>query len=59
MARVRNISKETITTITAGNILPERVKDVADWEVPLIERLHGKKVEITATPAQPKKKGKK
>lgn len=59
MATVRNLSKETITTITAGNILPDGQKTVADWEAPIIVKLHGKKVEVSASTEQPKKKGKK
>lgn len=59
MATVRNLSKETITTITAGNILPDGQKTVADWEAPIIVKLHGKKVDVHACPEQSKKKGKK
>lgn len=59
MAEVRNLSKEVITTITAGNIYPGGTKTVSDWECPLIEGMHGKKVEIISVPADGKKKGKK
>ena len=59
MATVRNLSKETITTITAGNIAPDGQKNIADWEAPIIVKIHGKKVEVFKTPEQPKKKGKK
>lgn len=57
MAQVRNLSNEVITTITAGNIAPDGVKTVKDWECPLIEMIHGKKVLIVK--AEEKKKGKK
>lgn len=59
MATVKNLSKETITTITAGNIVPDGQKSIADWEAPIVVKLHGKKVEVCATPEQQKKKGKK
>lgn len=62
MAKVKNLNKEVITTITAGNINPGQTKDVQNWEVKILEMLHGKKVEFVGeeTPS-PKiiKKGKK
>ena len=61
MAQVKNLSKDIITTITAGNINPQETKMVADWEVDIIKILHTK-VEVVEKPVvQPKtkKKGKK
>ena len=58
MALARNLSNAIITTITAGNISPNREKKIEDWEGPILEMLHGKKVLIIKdTPIQ--KKGKK
>lgn len=56
MAQVKNLSKEVITSITAGNITPGEMKKVADWEVPLLEMIHGKRIEAFV---EEKKKGKK
>ena len=58
MALARNLSNAIITTITAGNIGPNREKKIKDWEGHILEMLHGKKVLIIKdTPIQ--KKGKK
>lgn len=46
MARVRNLSKTTITTISAGNIGPMGCKQVADWEVSILLQLHGNKIAV-------------
>ena len=56
MALVRNLSNSIITTITAGNIIPNGEKKVADWEVSILENLHGKKIMVIP---EEKKKGKK
>ena len=56
MALVRNLSKEIITTITAGNIPSNEEKRVEDWEVSILENLHGKKIMVIP---EAKKKGKK
>ena len=58
MAQVKNLSNEVITTITAGNVYFDEVKTVADWEAPLLEMVHGKKVQIVVGEPE-KKKGKK
>lgn len=60
MAIVKNLSKEIITSITAGNIAPGEEKKIADWEVALIENMLGKKIAVLEEPAsEQKKKGKK
>ena len=54
MPLVKNLSKEVLTTITAGNINAGEIKEVKDWEIPLIQST---KIEITESVK--KKKGKK
>jgi hypothetical protein len=56
MAIVRNLSNGVITTITAGNIIPNGEKKVADWEVSILENFHGNKIMVIP---EAKKKGKK
>lgn len=56
MAQVRNLSREVITTITAGNINPGDSKKVADWEVQILSALHGNKLSILQE--TPRAKGK-
>lgn len=57
MAQVRNLSKEVITTITAGNIKPGDSKRVADWEVKILSAMHGNKISVLQE--TPRAKGKK
>lgn len=60
MARVRNLSKEMITTITAGNLMPGDAKEVPSWEAKVMAMLHGKRLEVSDdAPKAPQKKGKK